>query len=199
MSTLVLLLCLGLNACGTEKGSATEVMPSPVDATATSAIPSFRPPTLAPSATATGSPTPLPSPGIPELNNPAIKKQIDKLAAWFLGQGKDPGLGIAVVVRDPQTGKLEAMLLNYGTSAKDNRQSVTSSTQYEIGSITKVFTGILLAQAVASGAVQLDDPIQKYLPSGIHAPKYRDEPIRLIDLDDVTECIVRVRTGSIGF
>lgn len=36
---------------------------------------------------------------------------------------------------------------------------------YEIGSITKVFTGVLLALLVKEEAVGLDDPITKYLPS----------------------------------
>ena len=35
---------------------------------------------------------------------------------------------------------------------------------FEIGSITKVFTSLLLAQAVAEHRVALDDPISKYLP-----------------------------------
>ena len=36
---------------------------------------------------------------------------------------------------------------------------------FEIGSITKVFTGLLLAQAVVEGKAALDDPIGKYLPA----------------------------------
>lgn len=39
---------------------------------------------------------------------------------------------------------------------------------FEIGSITKVFTAGLLAQLVDEGAVQLDDPIQQYLPVSLH-------------------------------
>lgn len=35
---------------------------------------------------------------------------------------------------------------------------------FEIGSITKFFTGLLLAQATLDGKVSLDDPITKYLP-----------------------------------
>ncbi len=104
------------------------------------------------------------------------------MAAGFLGTGKSSGLGVAVVVRDPATGQLQAMLLSYGTSAKDQGSDITPDTVYEIGSITKVFTGILLAEAVAAGQVQLADPIQKYMPSGIHAPTYRDQQITLADL-----------------
>jgi D-alanyl-D-alanine-carboxypeptidase/D-alanyl-D-alanine-endopeptidase len=38
---------------------------------------------------------------------------------------------------------------------------------FEIGSITKIFTGLLLAQAVIEHKVSLDDPIGRYLPSSL--------------------------------
>jgi CubicO group peptidase (beta-lactamase class C family) len=65
---------------------------------------------------------------------------------------------------------------------KAANQPVTSETVYEIGSITKVFTGILLAEKVNDGTVKLDDPIQKYMPENVHAPQYKDAPITLVDL-----------------
>jgi CubicO group peptidase (beta-lactamase class C family) len=43
-------------------------------------------------------------------------------------------------------------------SAKDNRP-ITPDTQFEIGSMTKVFTGLLLADAVRAGKVTLDAPV----------------------------------------
>ena len=52
---------------------------------------------------------------------------------------------------------------------------------FEIGSITKGFTGILLAQAVVNGEVKLDDPISMYLPAGSTAPDYEGKPITLLD------------------
>lgn len=41
---------------------------------------------------------------------------------------------------------------------------------YEIGSISKVFTGLLLAQQVDAGAVALDTPISALLPDGVDPP-----------------------------
>jgi CubicO group peptidase (beta-lactamase class C family) len=38
---------------------------------------------------------------------------------------------------------------------------------FEIGSITKVFTGLLLAETVNEGKARLDDPIAKYLPADL--------------------------------
>lgn len=181
MATLTRILCclifVALTACGmaTPPPAALPVSTIPAaSAPATTAIPL---PTDPPAATATTSPT-----SFPEFVDPTIKSQVDQLAAYFLGQGRNPGLGIAIVLRDPQTGALQAMLLNYGTSAKDGGEPVTSDTVYEIGSITKVFTGILLAESVNSGAARLDDPIQKYLPVGVQAPAYKDVPITLDDL-----------------
>lgn len=170
LSTLVLIFITSLVACGTRPPTAAEVLPSP-----TPSAQIILPPT-------TESPSPSPTPGLTTLNNDDLKSQIDRLAASFIEQTKTPGLGIAVVVRNPLTGRFEAMLLNYGIISKGGGPSVTSDTVYEIGSITKVFTGILLAEAVNAGAVKFDDPIQKYLPPGIQAPMYNDVPITLVNL-----------------
>ena len=42
---------------------------------------------------------------------------------------------------------------------------------FEIGSITKVFTGVLLAQMVLAGEVRLEDPVEKFLPPGVTVPR----------------------------
>jgi len=49
---------------------------------------------------------------------------------------------------------------------------------WEIGSITKVFTGILLAEMSRCGEVGLDDPIGRYLPDDVAArlPDPADQP-----------------------
>jgi len=52
---------------------------------------------------------------------------------------------------------------------------------FEIGSITKVFTALLLADMAAKGEVHLDDPVAKYLPAGALAA-HGHRPITLRDL-----------------
>lgn len=44
-------------------------------------------------------------------------------------------------------------------------------TVFEIGSITKLFTALLLADMSLQGEVALDDPVEKYLPEGAHMPR----------------------------
>jgi D-alanyl-D-alanine-carboxypeptidase/D-alanyl-D-alanine-endopeptidase len=64
-------------------------------------------------------------------------------------------------------------------------------TVYEIGSITKTFTGLLLAQAVKSGAARLDQPVAQLLP-GYAVPAYKGQPITLLDLATQTSGLPRM-------
>ncbi len=53
---------------------------------------------------------------------------------------------------------------------------------YEIGSITKVFTAVLLAEMVERGEVALADPVAKYLPKTVKVPERGGRQITLLDL-----------------
>src|SRR5205085_1258862 len=53
------------------------------------------------------------------------------------------------------------------------------TTVFEIGSVTKALTGVLLAESVRRGEVTLDAPAQKYLPPDLVLPKVGDAPITL--------------------
>ena len=55
-------------------------------------------------------------------------------------------------------------------------------TLFEIGSITKVFTGILLAEMVERGEVRLEQPVAELLPGDVVVPSRNGRQIRLVDL-----------------
>ena len=57
-----------------------------------------------------------------------------------------------------------------------------ADTVFEIGSMTKVFTGLLLADMAADGTVSLDDPVSKYLPAGATMPTRGGRQITLRNL-----------------
>src|SRR5262245_59203686 len=67
-------------------------------------------------------------------------------------------------------------------SKKANAAHSSEQTVFEIGSITKVFTGILLAEAVKRGEVKLADPISKYLPKQVPTPMFKGKEITLLNL-----------------
>ena len=53
---------------------------------------------------------------------------------------------------------------------------------FEIGSVTKVFTGVLLAEMAARGEVDPDRPVQRYAPAGLVLPIREGREITLVDL-----------------
>jgi CubicO group peptidase (beta-lactamase class C family) len=59
--------------------------------------------------------------------------------------------------------------------------TMDNDTVFEIGSITKVLTGLLLADMVTRGEVAFDDPVVKYLPPSMKL-RERGRPITLLDL-----------------
>jgi D-alanyl-D-alanine-carboxypeptidase/D-alanyl-D-alanine-endopeptidase len=73
--------------------------------------------------------------------------------------------------------------------------AVDDRLRFQIGSVTKTFTATLLAQMVQSHEVALDDPIQKYLPSGVRAPSYQGTPITLRTLAEQTSGLPRLATN----
>ena len=67
----------------------------------------------------------------------------------------------------------------YGSTAVNGGTPVNERTVYEIGSITKVFTGVALADMVIRGEVGLDDPVRRYLPDSVRVPGTDSQPITL--------------------
>jgi serine-type D-Ala-D-Ala carboxypeptidase/endopeptidase len=70
----------------------------------------------------------------------------------------------------------------YGNMSKANNTTVDKNTIFAIGSNTKVFTTMLLADMVEDGLINLDDPIEKYLPFNITVPQYKGHKITIEDL-----------------
>lgn len=89
------------------------------------------------------------------------------LASGVLAPGKDIGVTIGVVTK---TGRRVFAL---GAAKPDSL--------FEIGSITKTFTGLALAQLVEQGKVKTDTPVRELLPAGLVA-KPAGAEITLLDL-----------------
>ena len=79
------------------------------------------------------------------------------------------GVGLVVGLVDESGSRVVA----YGRARHGNDELVTGDSVFEVGSVTKVFTSLLLAQMVESGEVRLDDPIARYLPPSVRSPRTR--------------------------
>ena len=69
-----------------------------------------------------------------------------------------------------------------GKISNTNNTAVDQNTVFAIGSNTKVFTTILLAEMVEDGLIKLNDPIDKYLPPNVTIPQYKGHKITIEDL-----------------
>lgn len=86
-----------------------------------------------------------------------------------------PGQGIVVGLLEPEGERI----VSGGTGVAAD---VDGDTLFEIGSISKVFTALLLADMANKGEVSLDDPADKYMPAGHTLPRHGERPITLRDL-----------------
>ena len=80
---------------------------------------------------------------------------------------------IAVVYRGKE------FILHQGELETGKGKPPNDTTLYEIGSVSKTFAGLLLANAVLDGKAALDDPIQKYLAADYPNLQSHGQPIRL--------------------
>ena len=87
-------------------------------------------------------------------------------------------LGIVIGVIEPGARRV----VSYGRLATDNPKEPDGDTIFEIGSITKVFTSIVLADLVAQGTIALDSPVQRLLDSEVRIPTRNGTEITLLHL-----------------
>jgi len=74
-------------------------------------------------------------------------------------------------------------IISYGTMGLNDKRSVNGDTVFDIGSITKVFTALLLADMAQRGELRLDDPAAKYLDAKrVKVPERAGKQITLADL-----------------
>jgi serine-type D-Ala-D-Ala carboxypeptidase/endopeptidase len=97
-------------------------------------------------------------------------------------------VGIVVGVIEPKGRRI----VSYGRLAAGDARPLDGNTVFEIGSITKVFTALLLADMVRRNEVALTDPIAKYLPDGTKVPERSGRAITLEDLATHTSGLPRM-------
>ena len=99
--------------------------------------------------------------------------------------------GIVVGLLEPDGSR---RVLTFGEPGEGARPLAASSV-FEIGSITKSFTGAVLADMVGRGEVKLDDPVAKYLPAEVRVPSRNGRQITLLDLATHMSGLPRFPTG----
>lgn len=105
---------------------------------------------------------------IPDDIKDNIQKRVD--------YGDNTGIVVGLIDGD------DVDYFSYGKTDLKNNINVDENSVFEIGSISKVFTTILLADEVNKGNMRLSDPISKYLPKDVKVPNRNGKVITLKDL-----------------
>ncbi len=124
------------------------------------------------------SPCKAQAPDVPEDVKASIRARVDH----------GHNMSIVVGVVSPKGTRYFA----YGKTALPDGGTPDEDTVFEIGSITKVFTSLLLADMVEREEVAFDDPIERYLPDAVHAPMRNDQSITLEHLATQTSGLPRM-------
>lgn len=107
---------------------------------------------------------------------------MDKTASILMEKSKANSISIGVV----KNGKTYTR--HYGEIDKGKENIANNNTVFEVASITKLFTGLLTAQAVLEGKLNPNEDIRKYLIGDYPNLQYNGTPITIKDL-------VSFRTG----
>jgi serine-type D-Ala-D-Ala carboxypeptidase/endopeptidase len=123
---------------------------------------------------AAAEPSGEPGPGASPIRAGA---DIEKILVERVGEDKGR-YGIVAGVVDASGRRV----VSAGSRTQGDARPLDENTLFEIGSITKVFTSLLLADAVQNERVSLDDPVSKFLPSSVRMAQQGTRPITLLDL-----------------
>ena len=109
------------------------------------------------------------------LAAPSLDDAVRQRAEDLTRTGMHASIVIAVI-----DGK-DSAVYGFGTAHPGKPGKPGADTVYQIGSVTKTMTALLLADAVAEGKVKLDDPVATLLP-GYTVPAFDGKQISLLDL-----------------
>ena len=115
-------------------------------------------------------------------------QRVDSMAAAEFARDSIASLTISVVTRQGLV-----WTKSYGFADMSTRRLATRSSVYRIGSITKMFTALMLHQLVVAGKIRVSDPVERYYPEikTIRGYSRLTAPITMLQLATMTSGIAR--------
>ncbi|MGB5819920.1 MAG: serine hydrolase domain-containing protein [Saonia sp.] len=110
----------------------------------------------------------------------SLTAQLDDL----VGQGYINGFGVAIVNQDTTL-----YAKGFGYVDVEEKAPYTKHTLQNIASVSKTLIGVALLKAREMGKLNLNDPINQYLPFEVFNPNYPEEPITIQHLATHTSTI----------
>ncbi|WP_084536590.1 serine hydrolase [Azospirillum halopraeferens] len=116
------------------------------------------------------------APGDPAADRDPLRALVTQVAERRLAEAGHGGLVVGVV-RDGRS-----LVVGLGSTGGAGGAPPDGRTVYQIASLTKPFTGTILAELIRTGRVHPADPLRRHLHSVARVPEFDGRPIRLVDL-----------------
>ncbi len=110
----------------------------------------------------------------------SIQQAVDNIINPYIALGADVGIIVGIIKDGEKT------IYSYGEKEIGSREKITAQSVLEIASLTKVYTSLALSDMHLKGELDLDSPVENYLPSDVHVPSYNGKKITLRNLANHT-------------
>src|SRR5262245_38699556 len=117
------------------------------------------------------------SQSLPLLSNDEIREILVKRV-----DHQKQAVGIVAGIIEPNGRRVVA----YGKLAHDDPRMLDGDTIFDVGSISKVYTSLVLSYMVSRNEITLDDPAAQYFPGNGRMPERSGKAITLLDLSTHT-------------
>lgn len=87
------------------------------------------------------------------------ERRFDDWVSGYREEGKIPGVTVVLIGEDSTPS-----IRSYGYADEASGREATEDTAYGLASLSKAFTGFAILQMAEEGKLDLDDPVQRYLP-----------------------------------
>ncbi len=102
--------------------------------------------------------------------------EIEAILEERVSEGRAVGIVVGVMEADGST------RIVWAGEAGPGARPLGPQSVFEIGSITKAFTGVLLAEMAQRGEVRIDDRVAEHLPTSVRMPSRAGREVTLLDL-----------------
>ncbi|OGN61243.1 MAG: hypothetical protein A3F40_02785 [Chlamydiae bacterium RIFCSPHIGHO2_12_FULL_27_8] len=117
---------------------------------------------------------------LPFLGYALLESELEDVMKKCVDEGHTHGMVIGVIDENG------TRFYKYGNMGINDQRPVDQNTLFETGSVTKIFTSLLLSKMVEDKEVRFDDPIEKFFPDEVTIPSYKGKKITLLHLANHT-------------
>lgn len=93
-----------------------------------------------------------------DLSSQQVTSLVKAAIEPLMEQQEIPGMSVAILYKG------RAQFINAGVADLASGRRVTENTLFELGSVSKTFTGVLAGVMIRNGDIAFNDPVQKYWP-----------------------------------